>query len=164
MFWGVTGFSLRPVLTLPGLPTPSQPSYVSLYHTRVSFSLQRPRGTVLLFLCAWPVAASPSFSSLCEGPSPITFQWCVLTSEALPNSLKLLPGGPKTWLILCPEQKPVSVGFQLSKWAKSSLLWALGCLPEKAMAPHSSTLAWKIPWTEEPGRPQSMGSRRVRHD
>ena len=35
---------------------------------------------------------------------------------------------------------------------------------EKAMAPHSSTLAWKIPWTEEPGGLQSMGSRRVGHD
>ena len=35
---------------------------------------------------------------------------------------------------------------------------------EKAMAPHSSTLAWKIPWTEEPGRLQSVGSWRVRHD
>ena len=35
---------------------------------------------------------------------------------------------------------------------------------EKAMAPHSSTLAWKIPWVEEPGRLQSMGSLRVRHD
>ena len=35
---------------------------------------------------------------------------------------------------------------------------------EKAMAPHSSTIAWKIPWTEEPGRLQSMGSQRVRHD
>ena len=34
---------------------------------------------------------------------------------------------------------------------------------EKAMAPHSRTLAWKLPWTEEPGRPQSMGSRRVGH-
>ena len=33
-----------------------------------------------------------------------------------------------------------------------------------SMAPHSSTLAWKIPWTEEPGRLQSMGSLRVRHD
>ena len=32
------------------------------------------------------------------------------------------------------------------------------------MAPHSSTLVWKIPWTEEPGRLQSMGSQRVRHD
>ena len=35
---------------------------------------------------------------------------------------------------------------------------------EKAMATHSSTLAWKIPWMEEPGRLRSMGSRRVRHD
>ena len=35
---------------------------------------------------------------------------------------------------------------------------------EKAMATHSSTLAWKIPWTEEPGRLQSMGSLRVGHD
>ena len=35
---------------------------------------------------------------------------------------------------------------------------------EKAMAPHSSTLAWKIPWREEPGRLQSMGSLRVGHD
>ena len=34
----------------------------------------------------------------------------------------------------------------------------------KAMAPHCSILAWKIPWTEEPGRLQSMGSRRVGHD
>ena len=35
---------------------------------------------------------------------------------------------------------------------------------DKAMATHSSTLAWKIPWMEEPGRLQSVGSRRVRHD
>ena len=35
---------------------------------------------------------------------------------------------------------------------------------EKAIAPHSSTLAWKIPWTEEPGRLQSMASLRVGHD
>ena len=35
---------------------------------------------------------------------------------------------------------------------------------EKAMAPHFSTLAWKIPWTEEPGRLQSMGLQRVGHD
>ena len=37
-------------------------------------------------------------------------------------------------------------------------------LSEKAMAPHSSTFAWKIPWTEKPGGLQSMGSRRVGHD
>ena len=48
--------------------------------------------------------------------------------------------------------------------------WNVSCsvvgllLSEKAMAPHSSTFAWKIPWTEEPGRLQSMGSQRVRHN
>ena len=35
---------------------------------------------------------------------------------------------------------------------------------EKEMAAHSSSLAWKIPWMEEPGRLQSMGSQRVGHD
>ena len=35
---------------------------------------------------------------------------------------------------------------------------------EKEMATHSSILAWKIPWTEEPGRLQSTGSQRVGHD
>ena len=35
---------------------------------------------------------------------------------------------------------------------------------EKAMATHSGTLAWKIPWTEQPGRLQSMGLLRVGHD
>ena len=35
---------------------------------------------------------------------------------------------------------------------------------EKAMATHSSTLAWRIPWMEQPGRLQPMGSKRVRHD
>ena len=45
-------------------------------------------------------------------------------------------------------------GFSILQWI----------LSEKAMATHSSTLAWKIPWMEEPGRLQSMGSLRVRHD
>ena len=46
----------------------------------------------------------------------------------------------------------------------------LGSIPglgkplEEGMATHSSILAWKIPWTEEPGRLQSLGSQRVRHD
>ena len=35
---------------------------------------------------------------------------------------------------------------------------------EKEMAPHSSILAWKIPWTEEPGTLQSVGSQRIGHD
>ena len=45
------------------------------------------------------------------------------------------------------------------------MIWHLLVVhPEKAMAPHSSSLAWKIPWTEEPGRLQSMGSWRVGHN
>ena len=41
---------------------------------------------------------------------------------------------------------------------------SLSLIPEKATAPHSSTLAWKIPWMEEPGGLQSMGSLGVGHD
>ena len=44
------------------------------------------------------------------------------------------------------------------------LIFIIALLSEKAMTPHSSTLAWKIPWTEELGGLQSMGSRRVGHD
>ena len=40
----------------------------------------------------------------------------------------------------------------------------LGRVGEKAIAPHSSTLAWQIPWTEEPGGLQSMRSLRIGHD
>ena len=47
--------------------------------------------------------------------------------------------------------------------AMDFLVVMYGC-EEKAMAPHSGTLAWKIPWTEEPIRLQSMGLLRVRHD
>ena len=44
------------------------------------------------------------------------------------------------------------------------ILYIVVCILEKAMATHSSALAWKIPWTEEPGRLQSMGSLRVGHN
>ena len=45
-------------------------------------------------------------------------------------------------------------------------VWSLGQEDplEKEMATHSSILAWRIPWTEEPGGLQSVGSQRVRHD
>ena len=47
---------------------------------------------------------------------------------------------------------------------KRTLFHPSVCVLEKAMATHSSTLAWKTPWTEEPGRLQSMGSLRVGHN
>ena len=49
---------------------------------------------------------------------------------------------------------------------RETQIWSLGQEDplEKEMATHSSTLAWKIPWMKEPGRLQSMGLQRVRHD
>ena len=52
---------------------------------------------------------------------------------------------------LTPWQSPIKCSF-------------LEVSSEKAMVPHSSTLAWKVPWTEEPGRLQSMGLLRVGHN
>ena len=63
------------------------------------------------------------------------------------GSASLIPGCP--WRFLVPQ-----VG-QICKAVKQE---------ERAMATHSSTLAWKIAWTKEPGRLKSMGSLRVRHD
>ena len=45
-----------------------------------------------------------------------------------------------------------------------SIFLGLSRVLEKEMATHSSSVAWKIPWTEKPGRLQSMGSQRVGHD
>ena len=59
---------------------------------------------------------------------------------------------------------PWTAARQASLSITSQNLLKLMSIAEKAMAPHSSTLAWKIPWMEEPGRLQSMGSLRVRHD
>ena len=58
------------------------------------------------------------------------------------QTVKLLPTMRDTWV--------------------QSLVWEN--LLEKEMVTHSSILAWKIPWTEKPGRLQSMGSQRVGHD
>ena len=69
------------------------------------------------------------------------------------------------------KSAPIVGGLLCFLWCFWIFLWLdpvkLGLLcraAEKAMAPHSSTLAWKIPWTEEPGRRQSTGSLRVGHD
>ena len=56
--------------------------------------------------------------------------------------------------------------FSCKQWSRcwSEIKSCCSLVSEKAMAPHSSTLAWKIPWMEEPGRLQSMGSLRVGHN
>ena len=77
---------------------------------------------------------------------------------------QLVLSGRRAWLRTCSVPTAPSLGNLLEKknqWEYFNYLrWCL----EKAMAPHSSTLAWKIPWMEEPGVLQSMGSLRVRHD
>ena len=55
---------------------------------------------------------------------------------------KNLPAMPETWVLSLGREDPL----------------------EKGMATHSIILAWRIPWTEEPGSLQSIGSQRVRHD
>ena len=58
----------------------------------------------------------------------------------------------------------LGVPMSLKFFIFSGFMPKSGTAEEKAVAPHSSTLAWKIPWTEEPGGLQSMGSLRVGHD
>ena len=54
--------------------------------------------------------------------------------------------------------------FKVRRGGSEEILHVQGEEPEKAMAPHSCTPAWKIPWIEEAGRLQSMGSLGVGHD
>ena len=59
----------------------------------------------------------------------------------------------------------LSLSKEMMHYKSKQIIYACQVLYlEKAMAPHSSTLAWKIPWAGEPGRLQSLGSLRVRHD
>ena len=91
-------------------------------------------------------------------------------------SASVLPMSIQDWFSLgltgwILQSKELSRVFSNTKFKSisSSVLSFLFSPPltsilEKAMAPHSSTLAWKIPWVEEPGRLQSMGSLRIKHD
>ena len=79
-------------------------------------------------------------------PSHVTIRFCLSLSLCHLGASVLLPQTSLWSIILKFWKGPVPPG------------------PEKAMAAHSSTLAWKIPWMEEPGGLQSMGSWRVGHD
>ena len=81
----------------------------------------------------------------------------------------LRPGGPgrdprSSWCAWASSLVAQTVKNLSAIW--ETQVWSLGWEDplEKEMATHSSTLAWKIPWTEEPGRLQSIGSLRVKHD
>ena len=70
---------------------------------------------------------------------------------------KTVCSGLPWWLRRYSERLPTTQETWVQSLGREDLL-------EKEMATHSSILAWKIPWMEEPGRLQFMGSRRVGHD
>ena len=69
---------------------------------------------------------------------PLQYSWASLVAQLVKN----LPAMQETWVQTLGWEDPL----------------------EKGIATCSSVLAWRIPWTEEPGGPQSMGSQRVRHN
>ena len=71
-----------------------------------------------------------------------SFQVKLGSPSLVAQRVKSLPAMQKTWVRSLGQEDPL----------------------EKEMATHSSTLAWKIPWTEKPGRLQSMGLQRVGHE
>ena len=82
-----------------------------------------------------------------------------LERTTLLGQISFLVDGP-----LSEKGHKMLIGLLARRWCKSpnTCVYRQVCRKtEKAMATHSSTLAWKIPWTEEPGRLQSMGSLRL---
>ena len=77
-----------------------------------------------------------------EGEQSIRMWFCPSGSSLVAQRLKHLLAMQETWVQSLGQEDP----------------------PEKEMATHSSILAWRIPWTEEPGGLQSTGSQRVEHD
>ena len=75
--------------------------------------------------------------------------------------------GNRCFNVILPNHPTLTLSHRVQKtvlYISVSFAVSYIGLLEKAMAPHSSILAWKIPWTEEPCRLQSMGSLRVGHD
>ena len=97
--------------------------------------------------------------SCVEGNSEV-----VMPGDLIHKGLKCRIKKKKKLFILC--WVPGGSDGKASVYNAGDLVRSLGLEDplEKEMAVHSSTIAWKIPWMEEPGRLQSMGSPRVRHD
>ena len=118
----------------------AEPVLLSIWYTWTLVSLQSEFKLAVVNIACF---------MLCWRPGIFCLQLALKLS-----SLKAKIKKPSLYMIL------VSVGHD---WATSLSLSTFHAL-EKAMAPHSSTLAWKIPWMEEPGVLQSMGSLGVGHD
>ena len=103
---------------------------------------------------------------------PEYFTWAIMThsltrKKQIKTSMGNIPWSKFLAAKKKTKQKTV-LYIPFRKWKKSNNLglelFGPSLISEKAMTPHSSTLAWKIPWMEEPGGLQSMGSLRVGHD
>ena len=132
------------------------------------------------FLALFFLRFLPSFFSYCFCPHSVLWffkSWrlqasiWVSTNQCLPLNTNPFENGKLTWFCyphLSVHPSPGSACFSLlsGSFRKLSFTFVLGfqLLLEKEMATHSSILAWKIPWMEEPGKLQSMGSQKVRHD
>ena len=115
-------------------------------------------------------SAQGFFLTIILNSSKVFFQTVVLEKmlESPLNCKGIKPVHPKgnqSWVFIgrtdAEAETPILWPTDAENWVIGKC-WMLGKM-EKAMATHSSTLAWKIPWTEELGRLKSMGSRRVGH-
>ena len=108
---------------------------------------------VQLFVTLWTVA--------CYAPLSMEFSrqeyWIVLAGEVFTTEPPEKPSTSSLVQIFSCYQSPAMQEAQVQFLGQEDSL-------EKGMATHSSILAWRIPWTEEPGGLQSMGSQRIRHD
>ena len=104
----------------------------------------------------WPVVSTPSTVSM-GGIQGRSDEWMNCYRFKMALAVSFLGSSPLLYLSLTVKR----LHAVQETWVRS-LGWEDPL--EKEMATHSSTLAWKIPWTEEPGRLQSMGSQRVGHD
>ena len=156
----------RPFLLLPPIP----PS-IRIFSSESALRLRWPK--------YWSFSFNISLSN--EHPGLISFIMDWLDLLAVQGTLKCLlqHHSSKTSILWCSAFFIVQLSLPymttrktiaLTRWTfigkVMSLLFNMlsRLVTEKAMAPHSRTLAWKIPWMEETGRLQSMGSLRVGHD
>ena len=92
--------------------------------------------------CTSPFSCRLPFTKDLSALTLISKYVCFFGASLVAQTVKHLPTMRETWVRSLGREDPL----------------------EKEMATHSSTLVWKIPWTEEPGRLQSMWSQRVGHD
>ena len=114
----------------------------------------------------WGHVASLHHQSWGDKLQPTCQTRLVVGPGCCPHTLPVAAFTVQRWVLLRSGLRASNTYYQvlLKKRLLTPNLNQSRYLLEKAMAPHASTLAWKVPWTEKPGRLQSMGSRRVRHD